>query len=85
MGGSRDDEKGRPGHVIHVLAPPDAYRQVAGRLFEESTTLGLRYQVHRRLMLHRVVDVETPAGPVRQNWAGRRQSLEHRSRIRRLP
>jgi TIGR00299 family protein len=59
-------KKGRPGHVIHVLAPPDAYRQVAGRLFEESTTLGLRYQVHRRLMLHRAwIDVETPAGPVR--------------------
>ena len=77
--------KGRPGHVIHVLAPPDAYRQVGGRLFEESTTLGLRYQVHRRLMLHRVIDVETPACAVGAKLGGPPAKFGTSLRIRRLP
>lgn len=59
-------KKGRPGHVLHALAPAGAYVPVAERMLRETTTLGLRLDRRQRMMLRRRwVHVETPAGPVR--------------------
>ncbi len=59
-------KKGRPAHMISVLANPVDRDSIARKLFEETTTLGvrvrevLRYEVERR-----VEKVETSLGPVR--------------------
>lgn len=59
-------KKGRPGHVLHALAQENAVLQVAGRMLQESTSLGLRLARRKRLMLQRRwIQVSTSAGPVR--------------------
>jgi uncharacterized protein (DUF111 family) len=59
-------KRSRPGTVLTALCPParlDAVRRV---LFEESTTIGVRWSERRRTVLPReTVSLVTPDGPLR--------------------
>jgi len=58
-------KKGRPGHLLRVLAPPDRVRALYGILLAETTTLGARvYEVARLAARRRRVEVETEYGAV---------------------
>ncbi len=58
-------KKGRPGHLLRVLAAPERARTLSGIVLSETTTLGVRqYDVTRIALGRRVVDVQTPFGPV---------------------
>jgi uncharacterized protein (TIGR00299 family) protein len=59
-------KKGRPGHLVTVLAEPGNAETVAGVLFRETTTFGLRRRTCPRWKLARESrEVDTPWGPVR--------------------
>lgn len=59
-------KKGRPGHLVTVLAEPGAAETVAAVLFRETTTFGVRRRACPRWKLPRESrEVETPWGPVR--------------------
>jgi len=59
-------KKGRPGHVLAVLAPPERAEALIALVFQETTTIGLRLdQVERRVLDRRFEEVATPYGPVR--------------------
>jgi uncharacterized protein (DUF111 family) len=59
-------KKSRPGLEIRVLARPEQAEALAGLVFAETTTLGLRISTAERRVLDReFVSVETPYGPVR--------------------
>jgi pyridinium-3,5-bisthiocarboxylic acid mononucleotide nickel chelatase len=65
-------KKNRPGTLVTVIAPPGRREQIAGVLFAETTTIGLRYQEMRRERLDRdVIGVETPLGEIRFKVARR--------------
>jgi len=58
-------KKGRQGHHLTVLARPDDLSRMARMVLCDTSTLGLRYRVEKRLELQRVVrHVETRFGPV---------------------
>lgn len=58
-------KKGRPGHLLRVLAAPDRARELCGILLAETTTLGVRsYEVTRLAAGRRIAEVETEFGPV---------------------
>jgi len=58
-------KKGRPGVVVSVLAQPADVDTLAGVLFSETTTIGIRTtQVERRVLDRRIETVETPWGTV---------------------
>jgi pyridinium-3,5-bisthiocarboxylic acid mononucleotide nickel chelatase len=58
-------KKGRPGHVLRVLASAERVRALTGILFAETTTLGVRaYEVTRLAASRRTVNVETEYGAV---------------------
>lgn len=58
-------KKGRPGHVLRVLAPPDRARELTAILLAETTTLGVRaYEVARLSVSRRTADVETEYGTI---------------------
>lgn len=58
-------KKGRPGHHITVLARPDRLLSMARLLLHETSTLGLRFRLERRLELRRTSRrVQTGYGPV---------------------
>src|SRR5579864_3727172 len=58
-------KKGRPGHLLRVLAIPDRVRALYGILLAETTTLGVRvYEVTRFSVGRRRVEVETEFGSV---------------------
>jgi len=58
-------KKGRPGHVLRVLARPEQAQVLAGILLAETTTLGVRaYSVARLAASRRIVQVETEFGTV---------------------
>src|SRR5437016_304972 len=58
-------KKGRPGHLLRVLAPPDRVRALYGILLAETTTLGVRvYEVSRLAARRRRVEVQTEYGAV---------------------
>ena len=64
-------KKGRPGHVVCVLAAPERARALSGILLAETTTLGIRaHTVLRLSVARRIVDVETEYGPVPVKIAG---------------
>ena len=59
-------KKNRPGTLVTVIAPLDRRDALAGVLFTETTTIGVRHQEMLRERLERkIVTVETPCGPIR--------------------
>jgi uncharacterized protein (TIGR00299 family) protein len=59
-------KKNRPGFAVRVVARPAERAALAGILFAESTTLGVRVQEVERLLLEREIrTVRTPFGPIR--------------------
>jgi uncharacterized protein (TIGR00299 family) protein len=59
-------KKGRPGHLVGVLAPVAAKARLVDTLLEETTTLGVRATaVSRTELARRHESVDTPWGPVR--------------------
>jgi hypothetical protein len=59
-------KKNRPGVNVTVIARPETRDDVCRILFEEGTTLGVRYhEVERAVLERRVVPVETRYGTVR--------------------
>lgn len=65
-------KKGRPGSMLHVLAPTDGLDQLVDIIFTESTTIGVRsYRVEREMLDRELVTVSTPYGDVRVKVASR--------------
>jgi hypothetical protein len=65
-------KKGRPGTLVTVIAAPERRQAIAGALFSDTTTIGVRYQEMRRERLDReVISVETPLGAIRFKVARR--------------
>ncbi len=59
-------KKGRPAHVVTVLAAEDKAQALCELLFAHSTTLGVRTRTESRFILNRAwKSVSTPWGPVR--------------------
>jgi uncharacterized protein (TIGR00299 family) protein len=65
-------KKSRPGTLVTVLAHPERRDAIATVLFQETTTIGLRYQEMERERLDREVrTIETAVGPIRFKVASR--------------
>jgi uncharacterized protein (DUF111 family) len=63
-------KKNRPGFAIRVVARPSDRIALAGILFAESTTLGVRVAEMDRVTLERTIaTVRTPFGPIRVKLA----------------
>lgn len=63
-------KKGRPATLVSVLAPVQAVDGLAQVLYEETTTIGVRwYEVARRALPRRWETVQTEYGPVRVKMA----------------
>lgn len=59
-------KKGRAAHAVSVIAPPALEDRLAGILFSEGTTFGIRRREMERLILDRELrEVDTPWGRVR--------------------
>ncbi len=59
-------KKGRPGILVTVISPPGRFGELAGVLFRESTTIGLRHRQVERIELAREIrPVVTPLGRIR--------------------
>jgi hypothetical protein len=64
-------KKNRPGTLLTVIARPEDQETLAGVVFAETSTLGVRiYAAERRLQPRRIVEVETPHGTVRVKVSG---------------
>ncbi len=58
-------KKGRPGHLLQVLAPSGSEEDLSRTMFEETTTIGVRMRPMSRKVLDReIVQVETDQGSV---------------------
>jgi uncharacterized protein (TIGR00299 family) protein len=65
-------KKNRPGTLVTVLAPPDLRDALAGILFTDTTTIGVRHREMLRERLERAMrTIETPVGPIRFKVASR--------------
>jgi pyridinium-3,5-bisthiocarboxylic acid mononucleotide nickel chelatase len=65
-------KKNRPGTLVTIIATPERREALAGLLFAETTTIGVRYQELRRERLVREVrPIATPLGVVRIKVARR--------------
>jgi pyridinium-3,5-bisthiocarboxylic acid mononucleotide nickel chelatase len=65
-------KKNRPGTLVTVLAPPERREELAGIVFRESTTIGVRHHdVERERLDREVVPVDTPLGTIRFKVARR--------------
>lgn len=59
-------KKGRPGHLLRIVAKPEDRESLAQIVFAETTTLGLRlYSAERRVQARDFFEVETRYGKVR--------------------
>jgi uncharacterized protein (TIGR00299 family) protein len=59
-------KKGRPGHLLSVLSPPELAAQLADHLLRHSTTLGVRMTRADRVTAHRkVIEIQTKLGVAR--------------------
>lgn len=64
-------KKGRPGVILSVLAEAPARDRLARMIFEETTTIGVRFHTVNRLKLdRRIEEVETRFGKIRVKIAG---------------
>jgi pyridinium-3,5-bisthiocarboxylic acid mononucleotide nickel chelatase len=64
-------KKGRPAIVLGVLAAPAHREEVARVIFEETSTIGLRFHPVSRLKLHREIrEIETRFGKIRVKVSG---------------
>ncbi|MCC7123468.1 MAG: nickel pincer cofactor biosynthesis protein LarC [Acidobacteria bacterium] len=69
-------KKSRPGTLLTVIGPPSRQQDLAGLIFRETTTIGLRVQPVSRLVLERTTeDVTTPFGVVRFKVARQGQTV----------
>lgn len=58
-------KKGRPGHLLQVLTPPQVADTISRIIFEETTTIGVRrYTATRTILDREFVEVETEYGKV---------------------
>src|SRR5262249_9479302 len=58
-------KKGRPGHLLQVLAPGSQTEKLSRILFEETTTIGIRRHTAQRSILERtIISVDTEFGTV---------------------
>jgi pyridinium-3,5-bisthiocarboxylic acid mononucleotide nickel chelatase len=65
-------KKNRPGTLLTVVAPPARRDAMTGIVFDETTTIGLRYaELDRECLPREIVGVETPLGVVRFKIARR--------------
>ncbi|MEC7239931.1 MAG: nickel pincer cofactor biosynthesis protein LarC [Myxococcota bacterium] len=65
-------KKGRPGFAITVIAHLEHRESLTALLFQHTTTLGVRFALQNREVLHRqFVKAETPWGPVQVKVAQR--------------
>jgi uncharacterized protein (TIGR00299 family) protein len=63
-------KKGRPGHVIELLAPPARAAALEELLLRETPTLGVRrHAATRRIVPRESLAIETPLGPVQAKAA----------------
>lgn len=59
-------KKGRPGHLLQVLTPPQVADTISRIIFEETTTIGVRrYTATRTILDREFVEVETEYGKVK--------------------
>jgi pyridinium-3,5-bisthiocarboxylic acid mononucleotide nickel chelatase len=59
-------KKGRPGVILSVLADPALRDKIAGLIFAETSTIGLRFHPMARLKLERkIIEVQTRFGSIR--------------------
>ena len=59
-------KKGRPGHILQVLAEPTDIDMISRLMFEETTTIGVRMRpADRRVLDREVVKVQTVGGTIR--------------------
>ncbi len=59
-------KKGRPGHQLTVMSPPELVAHLTEELFRRSTTLGVRLTpVQRVIAARRVIEVRTAIGTAR--------------------
>ncbi len=73
-------KKGRPGMVASALVPQSRREAVAAALFDESSTLGLRFRaVEREILERRIASVSTPWGEVRVKLGLRNGRLVNRA------
>ena len=64
-------KKGRPGVILSVLAEPAIREQLAGIIFAETSTIGIRFHTVSRLKLpRRSLSVETRFGSIRVKVSG---------------
>ncbi|NCY21384.1 LarC family nickel insertion protein [bacterium] len=66
-------KKGRPGHLLTVLAMPKDAERIASLVLRETTAFGLRLErVERRTLRREEKTITTPYGPVRVKlgWEG---------------
>ena len=65
-------KKNRPGTLVTVIAAPDRRDALAGILFTDTTTIGVRHREMLRERLDRTLrTIETPVGPIRFKVASR--------------
>ena len=59
-------KKGRPGHLLTVMSPPDLVAKLTTHLLRHSTTLGVRMSAAQRVVAaRRVIEVQTEFGVAR--------------------
>ena len=59
-------KKGRPGHLLQVLAPSDSADALCRIIFQETTTIGVRrHSAERNTLAREFVEVETEYGKVK--------------------
>ena len=56
-------KKGRPGHLVTVMAPPEMVARLTDHLLRHSTTLGVRMTSAQRVIAgRRIIEIETSLG-----------------------
>jgi uncharacterized protein (TIGR00299 family) protein len=59
-------KKGRSGHLLTVMSPPDLVARLTDHLLRHSTTLGVRMTTVRRVLAERrIIEIQTPLGTAR--------------------